>query len=349
MAFNNAVDASESGFQSITTLGVWHGRTLIAGTGISITNGDGTAGNPVISATGGGGGGGLTCTTFDTSGTWTKAAGTTKIIVIGWNGGNGGGSGRRGTSTNAGGGGGAASNGGFYYEGPACIFGATETVTVGTGGAGGIAIAVDNTSGNIGIQGTQTSFGNLTAYVTGTLACGRGGVTAGAGTAATANNFNIYNESTVARTTQASANAGQPFSGSGQPPGSSGGLNSFLSPTAGGGGGGADSVLVRVGGAGGAYLSLDTTVLVAGSAGGIETGTVNGTIGSDQFTTGGIFIGGTGGGGGGGMKSIGPGIGGAGGIPGGGGGGGGGSLNGTNSGAGGAGGAGRVIVIEFTS
>ncbi len=51
MAFNNAVNASQSGFQSITTGGVWNGRTLTAGTGISISNGDGTGGNPVITAT----------------------------------------------------------------------------------------------------------------------------------------------------------------------------------------------------------------------------------------------------------------------------------------------------------
>lgn len=51
MAFGNAVDANQSGFQSVTSAGVWNGRTLTAGTGISITNGDGTAGNPVISST----------------------------------------------------------------------------------------------------------------------------------------------------------------------------------------------------------------------------------------------------------------------------------------------------------
>lgn len=53
MAFNNAVDASQSGFQSITSAGVWNGRTLVQGTGITITNADGTAGNPTISASGG--------------------------------------------------------------------------------------------------------------------------------------------------------------------------------------------------------------------------------------------------------------------------------------------------------
>jgi len=51
MAFNNSVDAKQSGFQSITSAGAWNGRTLTAGTGISITNGDGTAGDPVISST----------------------------------------------------------------------------------------------------------------------------------------------------------------------------------------------------------------------------------------------------------------------------------------------------------
>lgn len=52
MAFNNAVNATQSGFQSITSGGVWNGRTLTAGGGISISNGDGTAGNPTISAPG---------------------------------------------------------------------------------------------------------------------------------------------------------------------------------------------------------------------------------------------------------------------------------------------------------
>jgi len=54
MAVNNAVNATQTGFQSLnSTTGVWNGRTLTAGTGISITNGDGTGGNPVISAASG--------------------------------------------------------------------------------------------------------------------------------------------------------------------------------------------------------------------------------------------------------------------------------------------------------
>jgi hypothetical protein len=54
MVFNNSLNASSSGFQSVTTGGVWNGRTLTAGAGIAIANGDGTAGNPTISVTGAG-------------------------------------------------------------------------------------------------------------------------------------------------------------------------------------------------------------------------------------------------------------------------------------------------------
>lgn len=54
MVFNNSIDANTSGFQSLTTAGVWNGRTLVAGSGISITNADGTAGNPTISSSGDG-------------------------------------------------------------------------------------------------------------------------------------------------------------------------------------------------------------------------------------------------------------------------------------------------------
>jgi len=52
MVLGNSVDASVTGFQSLNAAtGVWNGRTLIAGTGISISNGDGTAGDPTIDTT----------------------------------------------------------------------------------------------------------------------------------------------------------------------------------------------------------------------------------------------------------------------------------------------------------
>lgn len=52
MATNNAVNAKTAGIQSLTTGGAYNGRT-ITGTAnqISVSNGDGTAGNPTLSLT----------------------------------------------------------------------------------------------------------------------------------------------------------------------------------------------------------------------------------------------------------------------------------------------------------
>lgn len=45
-----SVNANQTGFQSLNAAtGTWNGRTLTAGTGISITNGSGTGGNPTLS------------------------------------------------------------------------------------------------------------------------------------------------------------------------------------------------------------------------------------------------------------------------------------------------------------
>ena len=56
MAINNSINAQQTGVQCQTSTGVWNGRTITAGTGISVSDGDGVAGNPTISATGSGGG-----------------------------------------------------------------------------------------------------------------------------------------------------------------------------------------------------------------------------------------------------------------------------------------------------
>lgn len=56
MAIANAVNAQTAGIQSLTSAGVWNGRTITAGTGISVSNGDGVSGNPTISTSGGSGG-----------------------------------------------------------------------------------------------------------------------------------------------------------------------------------------------------------------------------------------------------------------------------------------------------
>lgn len=51
----NDLNINQSGFASFNaTTGVFAGRTLVAGSGMTITNGDGISGNPTFSATGGG-------------------------------------------------------------------------------------------------------------------------------------------------------------------------------------------------------------------------------------------------------------------------------------------------------
>lgn len=51
MATNNAINLNATGIVSYNGSGVFAGRTLTAGSGISISNGNGVAGNPTISNT----------------------------------------------------------------------------------------------------------------------------------------------------------------------------------------------------------------------------------------------------------------------------------------------------------
>lgn len=315
----------------------------------------GTSGNVMTSdgtnwtsAAASGGGTTTTVTTFNASGTWTKAAGSTQMAIFCYNGGAGGGSGRRGATTAAGGGGGGAPTQGFVYVGPSSFFNSTETVTIGNGGTGGLAVTLDNTNGNPGGDSNVSSFGNLLATPTAGSG-GKGGTTtiSGLPTATTGVTVNAFTPTSTALTAPivntngintAAANIGNnTFAGS-------------QMPSTAGSGGGADSGTARSGGNAGGILGINGSVIVTGGSGGIETGTVNGGIGTDAtVNTKGLILGATGGGGGGGMKSIGPGTGGQGGLGGGPGGGGGGSINLTNSGAGGNGGGGLIVVIEWTN
>ncbi len=54
MATSNDLNISEPGVVTFDGTAIFHGRTLTAGVGITITNGDGISANPVISLTGGG-------------------------------------------------------------------------------------------------------------------------------------------------------------------------------------------------------------------------------------------------------------------------------------------------------
>jgi hypothetical protein len=108
-----------------------------------------------------------TITSFTASGTWTKPAGLVAAVVEVWGAG---GSGGRKNANFGGGGGGGGSYVRTYFQ--ASQLGATETVTIGAGGA---AVSANNTAGNVG---GDTTFGSL---VTARGGGGGGGGTLGAG------------------------------------------------------------------------------------------------------------------------------------------------------------------------
>lgn len=303
--------------------------------------------------------GGSVVTTFTSSDSWTKNANTTFVQIFGWSGGNGGGSGRQGVTALSGGGGGGGPASTFFYEASANFFAASETVTIGAGGSGGIAQAGANTDGNSGSAGGTTRVGNV-----GIENAGSGSLFGSGGTTTTAAGgldgwfFTTVNrlysvQANILEGGQGRASNGEDGDNTGEilsPSSSSWQSTLGLCSTGGGGGAGADSVIPRQGGNAGSTVFPNSAIdIIVGGAGGIESGIINGGSGaSGTLSSGGRILGGTGGGGGGGQSSGGSaGIGGAGGVPGSGGGGGGGSLNGTSSGAGGNGGDGLVIIIEF--
>lgn len=285
-------------------------------------------------------------TTFTSSGTWTKDARSKYVTVYGWGGGGGGGSGRRGTvALSSGGSGGGVS---YFYEIniPASTFAASETITIGAGGAGGAARTSDNTDGLIGSEGGQTKIG--TKLVTANTPNGQGGSTSTVSTGANEWYLSSLSPITYVNTSNDTfAGQGKLLSG-GTP------VNTCnFSGAPGGGGGGATVALGDGdGGTGGSTYSgsrLYGNVLAAGGAYGHQGASPNGSDGAVGGISSGRVFGGGGGGGGGGTTSTptSAGNGGTGGVPGGGGGGGGGSVNGVNSGAGGTGGNGQITIIEF--
>ncbi len=141
--------APGDGIQALAS-GVPVARTITAGTGISITNGNGVGGNPTISATSTGlpGSQGQV---FTSSGTFTVPSGITAVKVTVLGGGGGGGSARTPTcGVSRGGGGGGGGLAIKFVTG--LTPGGTVSVTVGGGGAGG-------TPNNAGSTGGTSSFG----------------------------------------------------------------------------------------------------------------------------------------------------------------------------------------------
>lgn len=297
--------------------------------------------------------GGILMTTFTGSGTWSKNARTNVVDVYIWNGGSGGGSGRQGTSTAAGGGAGGTP-GCFicYCSVPAGFFSTSETVTIGSGGSGGLTQTSTNSNGNPGSPGGLSILGNLQA--SGTVGAAPGGTTTIVSAPNNGANFNgaPFNRLIASPMLGGTGSNASPNNSQGTAAiGSTFIANCFLGG-GGGGGSGADTGAIRQAGNGGPIVTPGTysgaNTILAGGAGGIEGGTINGGQGNPGLTTGGFVSAGTGGGGGGGQSAgLVAGNGGLGGAPAGGGGGGGGSINGTNSGAGGAGANGQITIIEY--
>src|SRR3972149_4009249 len=97
---------------------------------------------------------------FTSDGLWTKPSNARWVQVIAFGGGGGGGSGGRWSSAvNRFGGGGGASGSGVVAWLPASLLGVTEAVVVGPGGQGGPAVAVNDTEGNPGLSGGNSTFG----------------------------------------------------------------------------------------------------------------------------------------------------------------------------------------------
>jgi hypothetical protein len=304
----------------------------VVGNTLTFTKGDNSTFDMVFES-----GSGATDTdiqTFLTSSTWYKPANAKLIRVDLVGGGGGGGSGRRGATLNNKAGVSGAADGAYAC----CYFNAdqipaTMSLTVGTGGAGGAAVALDNTNGSAGTAGNPTIFGD-TNYA---ILYVRGGANGLGGATSTANGGSMTTSTRMFMPTQ--------YQNGGNGTTQNGTTSSTQVGWPKGGGGGAGILSSNVTGNGGNgnpivnnWAQYPGHTLNSGSAAGVRDGGNGNTIN---------WIYGEGGGGGASALSDVGGNGGNGGFPGGGGGGGSASDNSYNSGAGGTGGDGVAIITTY--
>lgn len=72
MAISNALNLTTTGLVAADGAGTYTGRTITAGTGVTVSNGNGVSGNPTVNAVGAG----LTWTVVSVNGTFTVNTGT---------------------------------------------------------------------------------------------------------------------------------------------------------------------------------------------------------------------------------------------------------------------------------
>ena len=220
------------------------------------------------------GGSATTIVTTYTSGTgtWTINAATVWVESYLWGGGGGGGSGRFGNDNAASGGGGGGGGQFTYVCGPASAFASGLSYTVGASGAGGVAQA-SFADGLNGVVGGNTILGNIVSL---------GGNFGSGGTSSSgAAGASRQSRGTVFSSTNNSIGAGSAGSAgdASTAAASAGDIWPFGLTTGGGGGGGAHTSANRTGANGGGLLNGAGATLVAGAAGGINTGTINGAAG----------------------------------------------------------------------
>lgn len=341
-----AVADGGTGAGTFTANGVLYGNTTSA---IGATAA-GTSGQALISAGSGAAPAyGEVCdvqyiiATGDT--TWTKPANAKAVYVLLIGGGGAGGAGEKVTATNVNAGGGGGGGGGGRAEAwyDASQLGATETVTVGSGGTNG---GTRTTTGG----GANGGNGNASKFtVGGTVALFAGGGGGGAGGGSVLAGYG--GDGGVGGVGLAQGSTGG-TGASGATSADATSQNASGGAAAGGGGGGGQTATatLRAAAAGGAGGGGGFGTTGTGFAGG-NAGATAGAAGSQPTTLGKVGYGNGGGGGGGGRVSAASGAaGGPGGIPGGGGGGGGNGIgaSGTNSNGGGANGSrGAALIVTF--